>query len=130
MTKQLNRRSFLKKAGSTALGATALTLSRPVLDAETESAVSFLSAWPRDVTRPWPGPEFWANPLQDWRVDEGRLECITAGGDRNVALLTREVAQRSGSFCIEILRDLGSLGRMTDIRIAHDIGMVLSYSAL
>ncbi|MDR5729231.1 MAG: twin-arginine translocation pathway signal protein [Terriglobia bacterium] len=108
MTKRLNRRSFLKKAGSTALGATAFTLSRPVLDAETESMVSFRSAWPRNITRPWPGPEFWANPLQDWRVHDGRLECVTAGGDRNVALLTREVAQRNGSLTLGVR--LGQIG--------------------
>jgi hypothetical protein len=102
MAKRLNRRSFLKKAGSTALGATAFTLSRPVLDAESERMVSFLSAWPRNVTRPWTGPEYWGNPLQDWRVHDGRLECITAGGDRNVALLTREVAQRSGTLRMSV----------------------------
>ena len=102
MTKRFNRRSFLKKAGSTALGATAFTLSRPALEAEVESTTSFRSDWSQNVTRPWIGPEYWANPLQDWRIHNGRLECITAGGDRNVALLTRDVAQRSGRLTMRV----------------------------
>ena len=28
--------------------------------------------------RVWVGPEYWANRLQDWRVREGRMECIEA----------------------------------------------------
>jgi len=48
--------------------------------------------------RPWPGPAYWSNPLQDWRVAGGRLECVAAGGDRNVYLLTRELAPAAGSF--------------------------------
>ena len=40
----------------------------------------------------WLGPEFWANPLQDWRRAGGRIECHVSGGDRNVAWLTREIA--------------------------------------
>ena len=51
---------------------------------------------------PWPGPEYWANPLQDWRVEGGRLECITAGGDRNVFLLTREVGQAPGTIDMRV----------------------------
>jgi alkaline phosphatase D len=64
--------------------------------------MSFRSAWPRSVRRPWPGPEYWANPLQDWRVAQGRLECFSAGGDRNVVLLTREAAPRDGDLVLRV----------------------------
>jgi PhoD-like phosphatase len=103
MTNQFDRRSFLKKAGSTALGATALSLTQPVLGAPAQAEeISFRSVWPRGVSRQWPGPEYWANPLQDWRVQGGRLECINAGGDRNVALLTREVSGRRGDLTVSV----------------------------
>ena len=102
MSKRLDRRCFLKKAGSTALGATALTLARPALGVGAETRVSFRSAWPRDAARPWPGPEYWPNPLQDWRIREGRLECFSPGGDRNVFLLTREAAGRSGDLVLGV----------------------------
>lgn len=42
-------------------------------------------------TRVWLGKQYWANPLQDWRMGEGRMECHVSGGDRNVFWLTREV---------------------------------------
>lgn len=52
--------------------------------------------------RPWPGPEYWSNPLQDWRIQSGRLENHVAGGDRNVALLTYELAPAAAPFSMEV----------------------------
>ena len=50
---------------------------------------------PTDRTRTWLGPPYWANRLQDWRLHQGRLECVAATGPmrtRTVAVLTRELA--------------------------------------
>ena len=79
-----------------------MTWVRPALGAETGTSVSFRGAWPRKAARPWPGPEYWSNPLQDWRIRDGRLECFSPGGDRNVVLLTREVAGRSGDLLLSV----------------------------
>jgi alkaline phosphatase D len=49
---------------------------------------------PTDRTRTWLGPAFWANRLQDWRLHQGRLECVAGTGPmrtRTVAVLTREL---------------------------------------
>jgi phosphodiesterase/alkaline phosphatase D-like protein len=70
-------------------------------------AVAFQSRWPESITRPWPGPEYWSNPLQDWRIADGRLECIAGGGNRNVYLLTREIGPELGD--LEMSVRLGSL---------------------
>lgn len=102
MGKRIGRREFLKQAGGTALGVTAAALTRPAYAGTGETEVSFRSAWPRDAERPWPGPEYWTNPLQDWRIRNGRLECFSPGGDRNVALLTRSVASRKGDFALSV----------------------------
>ena len=51
-------------------------------------------AVPTDRTRTWLGPAYWANRLQDWRLHQGRLECVAATGPmrtRTVAVLTREL---------------------------------------
>ncbi len=48
--------------------------------------------------REWLGPDYWTNPLQDWKLANGRLECRVSGGDRNVFLLTKEVADRPGDL--------------------------------
>ena len=47
------------------------------------------------VTRHWVGPEFWANRLQDWRLADGRVECVEGRASkpyRTVHLLTRRVS--------------------------------------
>lgn len=60
-------------------------------------------------TRPWIGPDFWANPLQDWQLKDGRVECIASGGDRNLFLLTRELGSSGQGFKTQV-----SLGAMVD----------------
>lgn len=103
MKNMLDRRSFLKNAGGAALGATALSVAGAGSPgAIAEARISFRSHWPGDVRRHWAGPEYWLNPLQDWRLSEGRLECFSPGEDRNVVLLTREVASRSGELALSV----------------------------
>ncbi len=72
-------------------------------------AADFASNWPAKVERPWVGPQYWSNPLQDWRVRSGRLECFVAGGDRNVFLLTREVGPQPGTLSMSV-----RLGRLEE----------------
>jgi alkaline phosphatase D len=50
--------------------------------------------------RHWLGPHLWGNRLQDWQVNDGRLECLRgeAGYElRTVGLLTRELVSGSES---------------------------------
>lgn len=49
---------------------------------------------PANVTRTWLGADFWANRLQDWRLRDGRIECLAGGNEAQictVSVLTREV---------------------------------------
>jgi len=61
-----------------------------------------------NITRTWISPEIWANPLQDWQLSQGRIECISGGGGRNIFLLTRELADNGKGFSMSV-----SLGRLT-----------------
>lgn len=79
----------------------------------------FRSAFPPNVTRTWIGPEYWTNPLQDWRLNDGRIECTASGGDRNVFLLTHELSQEKGDFKISVL-----LGKLEKNRQKTDEGWV------
>ncbi len=101
MSRRIDRRSFLKKSSEAALGATAVTLLGSSSAAAAEEN-GFHSAWPKEAERPWAGPEYWTNPLEDWRIQDGRLECVCPGGDRNVFLLTREVAARQGTLAMSV----------------------------
>jgi len=69
----------------------------------------FRSQWPADTVRPWAGPDYWTNPLEDWQVRDSRLECIAAGGDRNVYLLTRDLSAAEGSLKMSV-----RLGRLEE----------------
>lgn len=52
--------------------------------------------------RVWIGKEFWAVPMEDWRIKDGRLEC---GGEREnmrVNLLTAILNEKSESFSTSV----------------------------
>ncbi|MHA4820314.1 metallophosphoesterase family protein, partial [Streptomyces aculeolatus] len=94
--RHLARRTLLAAGGAT--GALALT---PTLDATADTAArnpgtgtGAVGRLPADVQRPWLGPDFWANRLQDWRLAGGRIESVAPPGPhrlRTVAVLTREL---------------------------------------
>lgn len=64
---------------------------------------------PQQTHRTWIGPEYWANPLQDWQLNNGRIECVQSGGDRNVFVLTHELISKRGTLHTSV--DLGQLTR-------------------
>ena len=68
--------------------------------------VSVLHSAP--ASRAWLGPDYWANPLQDWRRSGTRIECHAAGGDRNVFWLTREIAPTATAYRMSV-----RLGRLS-----------------
>jgi len=82
------------RTGVSAIFFSSLLLFLPV----TVTAQDFHSAWPKDIERVWAGPQYWANRLQDWRISNGRLECITSDADRNIHLLTHQLIKQKGSF--------------------------------
>jgi alkaline phosphatase D len=46
---------------------------------------------PTGLTRTWLGPSYWANRLEDFRLANGRIECLGTMRLRSVAVLTREI---------------------------------------
>ncbi|MDH3583529.1 MAG: alkaline phosphatase D family protein, partial [Phycisphaerae bacterium] len=61
-------------------------------------AADFASRWSDTHDRVWIGPEYWANPMEDWRIQNGRVECVTPGPDRNVHLLTYRLSPELGTL--------------------------------
>lgn len=72
-------------------------------------SADLLAAGTEEPVRPWIGPDFWSNPLQDWQFRNGRMECIVSGQDRNLFLLTREISGRPGKIALQVM-----LGRLED----------------
>ena len=52
--------------------------------------------------RIWIGAEFWANPMEDWRIKDGKLECISTQGNRNIHLLTHQLSDRAEPFAMSV----------------------------
>jgi len=48
--------------------------------------------------RVWIGAEYWTNPLQDWRLANGRAECTKAAPNRHVHLLTWSLGDKPGTL--------------------------------
>jgi len=51
--------------------------------------------------RRWIGPEFWANPLQDWEVSEGAIVGIAAQ-NRTLHSLTKQIAEPNGGLQLTV----------------------------
>ena len=66
---------------------------------------SFTPAIAPDVSRPWPGKDFWANPAEDWSLSKGRIENTFSGGNRNVVLLTAGMTAEVKPFTARVHLD-------------------------
>lgn len=84
------------KTSTLATIATLLVLCRPAL------ADGFHDDFGSTPDRVWLGPAFWANPMEDWRVQNGRLECTSNSGNRNVHVLTHQLAGRPGTLDMSV----------------------------
>ncbi|MHC4876136.1 MAG: alkaline phosphatase D family protein, partial [Planctomycetota bacterium] len=119
----LSRRSALKLlAASTALPAasTAEAQSKPV-------ELKPVEHWSTTHDRVFLGGEFWANPMEDWRIVDGAAECQTTGGNRNIHLITHQLTNEKGQFAmsvrvgqVEVRRIDGGAGFLIGIRSELD----------
>ncbi len=66
------------------------------------TAAEFQENLPEDVTRGWLGPDFWtANHRMhedNWRLHQGRIECVDDSEGNKVHLLTHQLAERDGTL--------------------------------
>ena len=56
----------------------------------------------QDVTRTWIGPEYWTNPLMNWRLSNGRIECHHGGLVNEVHALTHQLVEGDGAFRMRV----------------------------
>ena len=101
----LSRRGFLQTSAGAIASSAVLSGAASSTDAADGKPIStsFASAWDQTANRVWLGPEYWTNPLQDWRVNEGRLECVNPAPNRNVQLLTRDLTEKPGKFRTSVI---------------------------
>ncbi|MEE2718451.1 MAG: alkaline phosphatase D family protein [Planctomycetota bacterium] len=74
--------------------------------------------WDATPDRTWLGADFWANRLQDWRIRDGRVECIERRpkmAQRTAHLLTRSIANpKSADGSLRISVDTGAIDSTGD----------------
>lgn len=92
------RRSLLGASVATAIGKVGLAGPLFPQPQFTETKRSWESQWDQQNDRAWIGADLWANPMHDWRLRDGGLECINAAPNRNVVLLTRSIALKPADF--------------------------------
>ncbi len=97
----LTRRLALKLIG---LGTSCLAFTKATRAQENPvaSAGGTTVSWSNTHDRVWLGGEIWANPMEDWRVAGGWAECQTTGGDRNLQLITHQLADPSGTLDMSV----------------------------
>lgn len=66
---------------------------------------AFHSRWQQGIDRVWIGPEYWGARLQDWRLRNGRAECVEASKGkpmRTLHLLTARLSDRPAPFVVSV----------------------------
>ena len=71
-------------------------------EADGSSAGTRVDRWHRTNDRVWLGESFWANPMEDWRVEDGAAEVQTGGGDQNIHLITHRLTSGEGRFRMSV----------------------------
>ncbi len=69
------------------------------------SAAEFRSDWEGTQDQTWIGASYWANRLQDWAINDGRLECIESAQNapmRTVHLLTDRIEDGTSPFSMGV----------------------------
>lgn len=103
---ELSRREVVQGVTAVVAGsALGLAISQAGANAQptkVDDPSTFISDWDRCPQRSWLGPDFWANPLQDWEVRGAAAVCTNAAPDRNVHLLTRQLADRGGDLVMSV----------------------------
>lgn len=84
---------------------------------------SFSDDWNTLPDQVWAGPGYWANRLQDWRVNNGRVECIR--GNRDRLTLHRpgtSIRGNGGNFSLSVRTGLNTGSSSSDSRSGFLLG--------
>ncbi|OYP28380.1 alkaline phosphatase D family protein [Rhodopirellula sp. MGV] len=108
MTKHVPRRSALKTLGaSSALLGLADSTAAQEPAAANSSAIATTDQpvvnWADTHDRVWLAGNCWANPMEDWVIRDGAAECTSAGGDRNVHLITHQLTDPTKPFHTSVI---------------------------
>ena len=64
--------------------------------------------WEGIPDRPWPGPDLWANRIQDWAVKDGKLTASGSLPMRTAHILTRRATPDRGTIRVTLEMGIGT----------------------
>lgn len=100
-----NRRDALKSLGAAAALANITTgaqaSSKPA-STTVVPAVPGQCTWGKTNNRIWLGGDYWANPMENWKIVDGTAECQSLGGGRNIHLITHQLVDPLAGFQMEV----------------------------
>ncbi|QNN24954.1 twin-arginine translocation pathway signal [Planctomycetales bacterium ZRK34] len=99
-TPHVSRRQFIETTAATASAALLARQSFAAISAADDAA--FTSDFANTSDRVWIGAAYWSNPMEDWRIAEGRLECLSRANNRNVHLLTHQLSKAAEPFAMSV----------------------------
>lgn len=106
------RRNFIKTVVAGTAGATKALAAQ---GNGAKAAAGFRSIIPSNAERVFVGPEYWANRLQDWRISQGRIECVDKRPEspmRTLHLLTHRLGATAAVFSLRVRTGLIDVGAM------------------
>jgi len=94
-----------------------------------DANLQFISKLSKDIKRTWINENFWANRLQDWQLNNGRIECINAEFPlRTVHILPYTISRDSGQIHIEI--ELGTLQQNDSLEVTDFAGVLIGVGSM
>lgn len=75
------------------------------------TSTNFAKSWAGTPNRPWAGADFWANRLQDWEIESGRLQTrlgLSTRPLRTIHRLTTAVREEPGNLTLSVRTGLAS----------------------
>ncbi|MEM9282544.1 MAG: alkaline phosphatase D family protein [Verrucomicrobiota bacterium] len=100
MIERISRRLSLKLFSFSAL--IGLLGNRAVKAQSETPKMDRLDRWDRTHDRVWIGGDFWANPMEDWRIRDGWAECGVDAADRSLHSLTHQITNPDGRFVMSV----------------------------
>ncbi len=127
MNGKISRRGFVKTAATaSALGYASSGFRVGELAAEEPASAenAYRSQWHLMPDRYWTGPATWANPWEDWQIQQGKLLCIKSGSaKRTVHCLTHQLNDKAEPAEIAVtVQYCGAKADETGKGLVHEIG--------
>ena len=72
---------------------------------------------PDNATRPFVAPEIWTTPMMDWQLNEGRVELLQGGRNKDFQVLTHQLSKEDGTLSMST-----RLGLLASPKNSNEIG--------